>query len=133
MAAYQDPFDLDDLRIDPTDPKLKPRSDVSGPRAPKRKWERRFIHFPWSWLDRLKSTRLRATWALALLLIYEHWRTGGRTIKLTNTMAAEVGVSPDTKGPALDELEQAGLVEVERHDRKSPLVTLLVKPPAGHS
>ena len=49
-------------------------------------------------------------------------------IKLTNIMAAEVGVSPDAKRRALDELEQAGLVEVERRARKSPLVTLLVDP-----
>jgi DNA-binding MarR family transcriptional regulator len=132
VAADPDQFDINTLRIDPTDPAYVPRASGAA-KTRKKKWERKFIHFPWSWLDRLKLTRLRATWALALLLIYEHWRTGGRAIKLTNAMAAEVGVSPDTKGPALDELEKAGLIEVERHCRKSPLVTLMVKPSAGHS
>ena len=44
-------------------------------------------------------------------------------------MAADVGVPPDTKGRALDDLEQAGLIKVERRPDKSPLVTVLVKPP----
>lgn len=126
MAAYRAPFNLDDLRIDPTDSKLKPRGD--GPRVAKKKWERQFIRFPWSWVERLKGTRRGATWALALFLIYEHWRAGGRPIKLTNIMAAEVGVSPDAKRRALEELAQVGLVAIQRRARKSPLVTLLVDP-----
>jgi hypothetical protein len=126
MAAYRDQFNLDDLRIDPTDPKLKPRSDGRGA---KKKWQRKYISFPWSWLDRLKTTGRGATCRLALFLVYEHWRIGGRTIKLTNTMAAEVGVSPDTKGRALDDLEQAGLIKVERRPHKSPRVTLLLIDP----
>ena len=94
----------------------------------KKKWQRKFIFFPWAWLDRLKAIRSGATCRLALLLVYECWRTGGRTIKLTNNMAAEVGISPDTKGRALDEMEGVGLVKVERRPRRSPLVTLLIDP-----
>ena len=71
-------------------------------------------------VGRLKATGRGATWRLALFILYEHWRTGGRKIKLTNVMAAEVGVSPDAKGRALEDLEQAGLVEVERRPESLP-------------
>jgi hypothetical protein len=127
MAADPDQFDIDALQIDPSDPAYVPRGDASKTR--KKKWERQYILFPWSWLDRLEAAGRGATWRLALFLVYEHWRNGGRTIKLTNIMAAEVGVSPGAKGRALDDLEQAGLIEVERRPDRSPLVTLLVKPP----
>ena len=126
MTADHDQFDIDAIRINPTDPTLVPR--VVQPKRGREKWERKFIIFPWPWLDRLKATKSGATCRLALFLVYEHWRTGGRPIKLTNTMAAGVGVSPDAKGRALDELEQIGLVKVERQPRKSPRITLLVDP-----
>jgi hypothetical protein len=105
MAANRDPIDIEALRIDPTDPALVPRG---AGKTRKKKWERQYILFPWSWLDRLKTTRRGATWRLALLLLYQHWRTGGRKIKLTNIMAAEVGVSPDAKGRALEDLSKPG-------------------------
>src|SRR5215468_11272062 len=101
MAVDRDPFDVDCLRIDPTDPVF-----AHAARSGKKKWQRKFILFPWAWLGRLKATRRGATCRLALFLVYEHWRTGGRTIRLTNIMAAEVGVSRRTKSLALNELEQ---------------------------
>ena len=126
MAANRDPIDIEALRIDPADPTLVPQK---ADKTRKKKWERQYILFPWSWLDALKATGRGATWRLALFILYEHWRNGGRKIKLTNIMAAEVGVSSDAKGRALEDLEQAGLIEVERRPDKSPLITLLVKPP----
>ena len=126
MAANRDPIDIEALRIDPADPTFVPRG---AGKTRGKKWEKQFILFPWSWLDRLKAAGRGATWRLALILVYEYWRTGGRTIKLTNTMAAEVGVSPGAKGRALDDLEQVGLIEVEKRPNRSPLVTLRIKPP----
>jgi hypothetical protein len=135
MAADRDPFDLDSLRVDPADPNLKPRGFGSagggGAKTHKKKWEKKFISFPWWWLNCLKTTKSCATLKLALLLAYEHWRTGGRVVRLTNILAAAVGVSPDAKGRALDELERAGLIKIERRPRKSPRVTVLVDPPTG--
>lgn len=127
-----DPFNLDSLRVDPTDPNLKPRGSGSakggGATKTKQEWERRIICFPWPWLRRIKTPRCRATLSLALLLVYEHWRTKGRPIKLTNIMVAELDILPDAKGLALDELERHGLIKVKRRRRKSPLVTVLVDP-----
>jgi hypothetical protein len=121
-----DLFNLEKLRIDPNDPKLRPRG--SGKSARKQKWQRKWIRVPWAWLDRLKVSNSGATYRLALFLIYEHWRSGGRPIKLTTAMLAEMRVARVTKGRALEELEHLGLIEVERRPRKSPLVTLLIDP-----
>jgi DNA-binding MarR family transcriptional regulator len=120
VTEDRDPFDdLASLRIDPADPKLRPKS------APAKKaWRRQFIQFPWAWMDQLKATNRGSTYRLALLLVYEHWRTGGRTIVLSNAMVEREGIAQKTKWNALRELEQMGLVIVERRPRKSPRVSL---------
>jgi hypothetical protein len=82
-------------------------------------------------LDQLKATNCASTYKLALFLIYEHWRNGGRAIRLANAALAEVGVTRRTKGQALAELERFGLIKVERRRQASPLVTLLVDPRAS--
>jgi hypothetical protein len=117
----RDPFDLDELRIDPADPDLRP----GGATPRKTKWRRQFIRFPWSWMDRLRATRHCATYRLALLLIYEHWRNGGQTITLSNLATAQEGITRQRKWGGLRELEQLGLIKIERRSRKSPLVTVL--------
>jgi hypothetical protein len=116
--------DIAALRINPADSAWMA---AAKPKA-KPKWRRRYIRVPWSWVDRLKSTNRGTTCRLALLLIYESWRSGGRAIRLTNVALAEVGISRRAKGPALEELERFGLIKVARHPRKSPLVTLVVDP-----
>jgi hypothetical protein len=63
------PFDLATLRVDP--------ERVRQPAKPK-KWRRQFIRVPWQWVECLQETRRVSTYRLALLLLYEHWRTGGR-------------------------------------------------------
>lgn len=125
MASDRDQFDIDALRIDPADPALVPRG---AGKTRKKKWERKFVRVPWVWLDRLKATRHAAVYRVVLLLIYEHWRTGGRPIRLSNAMLAEIGVTRMQKSRALDELEQLGLIEVRRGTRKSPMVAPLIDP-----
>jgi hypothetical protein len=114
-------FDVAALRIDPPDPSLRPKAA-----RPKKKWQRRFIKFPWEWADRLKETNRGATYRLALLLVYEHWRTGGRPILLSNTAAKKEGLSRYSKWRALLELEHLGLIVLERRPRKSPRIKLIV-------
>jgi hypothetical protein len=121
----KDQFDLDALRIDPTDPVFARAA------APKQKWKRQFIIFSWEWFARLKTVRTASACRLALFLAYEHWRAGGRPIKLTNAAMADIGVSPDAKGRALDELERVGLIKADRFTRRSPIVIVLVDPRAG--
>jgi hypothetical protein len=129
MASDRDHFDVDRLRINPTDPAYVQKGSVGkSPKKNAMKWQRKFVLLPWTWIERLKTAKYIATYKLAVLLAYEHWRGGGGRIKLTNTAAAEMGVSRRTKWPALDELEQAGLIKVERRGRKSPVITIRIDP-----
>src|SRR5262245_59325399 len=109
------PFDLSSLRVDP--------ERVRQAAKPK-KWRREFVRVPWEWAERLQTTRRVSTFRLALLLLYEHWRTGGRPIPLTNVGLIGEGVSRRSKWRALAELERIGLVEVKRHRRRAPRATL---------
>lgn len=113
-----DPFDLDVLRVDPTDAQFRPKL------AKPKKWQRRFIRFPWVWAERMRSTQRRSTFRLALVLLYEHWRTGGQAIVLSNAALEQEGLTRRSKWNALRELERLELVEVEKRPRKSPRVVL---------
>ena len=116
----RDPFDLDALRVDPADPDLRPKGATRKP-----KWRKQFVRVPWKWIDRLKDASRIGTYRVALHLLYETWRNGGRAIVLSNSALKDAGVSRWAKWDALLELERLGLIAVERRPSKSPLVTLL--------
>jgi hypothetical protein len=122
--SEHDPFDLNLLRADPTDPNLRPKSTTTT--TPKAKWRKQFVRVPWTWLDRLKTARHVVTYRIAFYLLYQHWRTGGKPITLSNVALIGEGIAPGTKWRGLKELEQAGLIQVERRRRKSPIVTLFL-------
>ena len=110
-------FDLARLRVDLADPRFR------GVGKPK-KWRREYVQFPWTWIEGLQAAKRVSTYRLALLLVYEHWRMGGRPIVLSNALVMAEGVSRRTKWNALVELEGLGLVRVERRSRKSPRLIL---------
>jgi hypothetical protein len=73
----------------------------------------------------------------ALLVGLALWHIKGLrksdTFKVSNLMLADWGILPDAKQRALRALERAGLIKVERPRRRSPVVTLLVRPaPVNH-
>ena len=111
-----DPFDLERLRVNPADLQRKPKP---------KKWRREYVRVPWEWVERLQSSRRVSTYRLALLLLYEFWRTGERPVVLSNISALPEGLSRRSKWNALTELEGLGLIRVERTSRKSPRVTPL--------
>jgi hypothetical protein len=117
----RDPFDLGALRIDPADPNLRPKGATR-----KAKWRKQFVRVPWVWADRLKEARHISTYRVALHLLYEHWRNGGLTIKLSNSALKEEGIKRRRKWEGLRELEQLGLIAIERRPRKAPLITVFV-------
>jgi hypothetical protein len=118
-----DPFDLNALRLSP---ELQRQARTGATRSKSRKWKRRFIKFPWAWMDALKTTNRSQTYRLALFLVYEHWRTGGRDVVLSNSALKREGISPRSKSNSLRELEQFGLIKVQRRHRHAPRVTLLL-------
>src|SRR5438132_11455803 len=106
-----------DEAFDPSVVGVDPRDFASAREPavrPKKTWHRRYIRFPWSWMDRLKNIKRGATYRLALLLVYEHWRNGGAVITLPNVALKAEGISRQLKWLALSELEAAGLITIER-------------------
>ena len=108
-------FDLEALRVDP--------ERVRPPGRPK-KWRRQFVRVPWPWVERLQSTRRANTYRLALVLLYENWRLGGRPITLSNVFTFAEGLQARSKWRALAELESLGLIQVKRRRRHAPQVVL---------
>jgi hypothetical protein len=120
----EDPFDLKAFALPPE--MVRERS-VSVPRKIR---HGHWIQVPCWWVERLaKATRYRVTFIVALHLLYEHWRHRGRPIKLANGALEMEGVPRGTKWRALKELEQAGLISVQRRRRKSPVITVQVQRP----
>jgi hypothetical protein len=115
MMEDPNPFDLETLRVNP--------EHVRQPTKPK-KWRRQFVRVPWQWVERLQTTRRVSTYRLALMLLYEHWRTGGRPIVLPNVGLRQEGVGRRSKWYALAELQDLGLIAVTRRSRKSPHIVL---------
>ena len=79
---------------------------------------------PWSWVERLNGATGQ-TYRVALILLYMSWKSRGAPIKLPNGMLEIDGVSRQSKWRALADLEQRGLITVERRPRRSPIIRLL--------
>jgi hypothetical protein len=119
-----DPFDLSKLVLPP---EMVRERRITMPRKIR---HGHFVKIPCWWIDRLaKSTRYRATFLVALHLLYQHWKLRGQPVKLANGALRMEGVSRGTKWRALVELEQAGLITIERRSRKSPVITVHVERP----
>jgi hypothetical protein len=91
-----------------------------------RKRREHFVQFPWPWVERLAKARYIATYRVALHVLYRHWKAGGEPFTLSNSMVATEGVARGTKWRALRELEQLGLIAIERRKRKSPRITVII-------
>jgi hypothetical protein len=115
-----DPLDVDNLRFQP--------GDEQWAVVPKKIRRRRqqFVLVPWTWIERLAQSHSANTYRVALTLLFRHWKANGDPIKLGNGMLAIDGVSRFAKYRALAELEQFGLIVVDRHPKKSPVVSLIL-------
>ena len=111
---------------DPYDPR-RLRVEIEGAARriiKQRRWRRHYVMVPWAWVERLRATKRVSTYQLALVLLYEHWRTGGKEIVLSNVAMQAEGLSRRSKWNALVELEELGLITFERKRRSSPRVML---------
>ena len=91
---------------------------------PRTKWRREFVRVPWEWVERLRTAKRISSWRLAVLLLYEHWRTDGRNIALSNILVRDIGLSRRSKSRGLNELENLDLIEVKRRRRTAPRIAL---------
>lgn len=110
---------LKECRLDPHFAPDAARKIESGV-AKKRRT--RFVIFPQLWIERLSGARHIATYRVALRVLQKHGQARGQPFPLPNNIE---GVGRWAKSTALSELEQLGLIHVERRDRKSPLVAVV--------
>jgi|SRR5262249_41924429 len=121
MMDADDPYA--DLKRHRLAPEILERLAVVS--QPIRKRRQHFIKVPWGWVERLAAARYIATYRLAHHVLYRHWKGNGQPFTLSNGMVAIEGVSRWQKWRALDELEQLGLVTVERRKRRSPRIKVI--------
>lgn len=114
------PFDLERLAITPE------VTASLGRAATAKRHHRQFVMVPWSWVERLQAAHYIGSYRVAMHLLFQHWKSDGQPVKLSNVALARMGVSRDQKWRALRELERLGLIGIERRKRRSPLVTILV-------
>ena len=110
-----DPFEREQIRVNP--------ERVTKLAKPKR-WRRHYVNVPWQWVEQLRTTKRVCTYRVALLLLYEHWRTGGKPIVLSNTGVLAEGLGRRSKWNAIAELRDHGLIEVQAAPGKAPRITL---------
>ena len=72
-----------------------------------------------------KATNTRRA-LVCIELLYASWKARNLTFPLPNGRLKKLGISRETKRRALQDLERAGLIVVERRPRKTPIVTLVL-------
>jgi hypothetical protein len=120
-----DPFDdIDKLRLKPDGPQAK------APYVPARirKQRRQFIMVPWMWLEKLAKAPMAngAAHQVAWHLLYSHFKSRGKPFRLPNGWLRYNGIDRWTKWRCLNDLERRGLILIERRNRKSPVIRVLL-------
>jgi hypothetical protein len=85
----------------------------------------KFVKVPLWWAEQAvvaTGTKKAFVW---IWLLYLAWKANSNTVTVPNWKLEACGIDRCTKYRALRELEAAGLIQVERPKRKSPIVTLL--------
>ena len=119
----EDPYA--DLKQHRATPEMLARLAVVPRRS--QNWRQQFVQVPGVWVERLAKARHIATYRIALHVLYRHWKTSGEPFTLSNGMVAMEGVGRRAKWRALQEMEQLGLITIERRKRKTPRITVLVQ------
>jgi hypothetical protein len=89
-----------------------------------------FIKVPDFWVDRLLTAKHAATLKLALHLLtkrFESWTKDKQFTLANGVLEEKFGISRWVKWRALAELEQLGLIWIERRRRRSPLITVRIR------
>jgi hypothetical protein len=102
---------------------------LAAPHVPTkiRKRREQFVQVPMRWYEKLANPvpNCRCTCLIAWYLLYLNWKNDSKPFKLANSMLEYDGISRHSKWRALVELEQRGLITVERRNKKSPTIHVL--------
>lgn len=112
---------LDEFRAN-RDSRPKPKAGARRPRRRRSEW---FLKgpIPGEWLGRAARLSGRAL-HVALAVWHQNALESRNVVKLTWGVLDRFGVTPDAGARGLAALERAGLVSVQRHRGRSPLVTI---------
>ena len=120
-----DPFDPERLRLPQRAVITGPRRDQSGHPRPKPKDKFLKGPIPWPWLTRAASLPGRAL-HVAKAIWFRSGLTRSSRVRLSlSALEEEMGVRRDAASRGLKALEQAALIQVERHSGRRPAVTIL--------
>jgi len=85
-----------------------------------------FVKVPLWWFEQVtRATRTQQAF-VGIWLLHLAWKAKSTTFPVPNGQLGERGVDRRVKRKALASLEKAGLITVDRRDRKTPRVTLVV-------
>jgi hypothetical protein len=126
---FLSPDNLKKLRIQDPPASWSPSRENNLPvKATKPRKHRWFIHGPifLDWLEPALKHQGKGPLALALAIHFKsRCEPDASSIRVSNRLADQFGVSKDAKRAALKALERDGLIEVVRQDGKSPRVRMI--------
>jgi hypothetical protein len=114
-----------DLKRFATKPREKAEVAAEAQPNKARRQQQAFTIVPDVWKQRLLKAKYLATYRLALHILGRNFETHGKPFSLLNVTLE--GVSRWQKWRALLELEELGLIIIERRQRKAPWITALHK------
>jgi hypothetical protein len=88
--------------------------------------EEPFAMVPLDWAAKVAEAAKAPEFAVCVQLLYLAWKAKGDAFLVSNMTFAETGVSRKVKNRVLRNLERANLIRVERHNGRSPQVTILI-------
>jgi hypothetical protein len=84
-----------------------------------------FVKAPLWWIAAAAKATRDPGMLVCIELLRASWKAKSPTFPLPNGKLGKLGASRETKRRVLRDLEQAGLIVVERPAKKAPVVTLL--------
>jgi hypothetical protein len=116
------PFELHDL-IPSSElvERIQARQRQQAGGEPPSKHAKSFVMVSQRWAAALDGASGQ-TWQVAVLLLHLHWKEHGRPVRLSNTASWAVKIPRRSKWRSLHDLERRGLILIERHRRKAPII-----------
>jgi hypothetical protein len=128
LPVYAEPFKSTERIVTRRGKHIKVQTLDTGPDVPARRKphiHKRFTQFPGIWEEVLSKARVsNSTIWVAHVLIYEAWRSGKSTVKLSSELLRRVHVGRDGKREALRKLAELHLITTSGANGRNPIVTV---------
>ena len=129
MTRRNDDFDLEKYRVPLADVEMPATTQSRQKSKPTR--PEPYVQYPVEVIYQLGAAKYPGAAKLYPLLLHLSWKADHRPFKLSNEDLKRLRISRERKGPVLRELEQMGLIRLQREPRKAPLITVLASSDRG--